>query len=104
MRQAVALGIPRGAGLNHSLKLSVMPLPKPSSVNTAPLPFLGTFTGRSVRKSFRLEIKPGERDFWGPCKRGVDVPGGSVTLGGGVLGSLHLGASVFNKSCFTRLP
>src|SRR5579864_3576014 len=57
MREETALGV----GLNHSLKLSVRPAPNPSGVKTAPLPGSDTFTGRSARKSFRLEKKPRER-------------------------------------------
>src|ERR1039458_8362075 len=97
MREDTALGV----GLNHSLKLSPMPAPKPSGVKSAPLPFLGTFMGRSARKSFRLERKPRERGIWEPARRGVESPAGSVTLGGGVTGSLHLGAIVLNDSCLT---
>src|SRR5882762_9965740 len=48
----------RGVGLNHSLKFSPIPEPKASGVNTAALPFFGIFTGRSARKSFRLERNP----------------------------------------------
>src|SRR5947209_8144815 len=102
MRDAAAPRISRGAGLNHSFKFSVRPLPKASGVNTAPLPFLGTFTGRSARKSRRLEKKPRERGFWAPVRRGADTPEGSVSFGGGVFGSLHLGTSVVNYTCLIR--
>src|SRR5271165_2014415 len=59
MREETAFGV----GLNHSLRFSAMLLPKPSGVNTAPWPFLGTLTGRSARKSLKLEKKPRERGF-----------------------------------------
>src|SRR5260221_29697 len=101
MREAAAPRIARGAGLNHSFRFSVRPLPKPSGVKTAPLPFLGIFTGRSARKSRRLEKKPRERGFWAPEKRGAEPPEGSVTLGGGVPESFHLGSSVLNNTCLT---
>src|ERR1700681_3576534 len=101
MREAAAPRITRGAGLNHSLKFSVRPLPKRSGVKTSPLPFLGTFRGRSARKSRRLEKKPRERGFWAPVRRGAESPDGNVTLGGGVPESLHLGSSVLNSTCLT---
>src|SRR5882757_4011825 len=102
MREAAAPRIARGAGLNHSFKFSVRPLPKPSCVKTSPLPFLGIFTGRSARKSRRLEKKPWERGLWAPVKRGAESPEGNVTLGGGVLGSLHLGTIVLNSTCLIQ--
>src|SRR5260370_4602399 len=99
MREAAAPRIARGAGLNHSIKFSRRPPPKPSCVKTAPLPFLGIFTGLSARKSRRLDKKPGERGFCAAPRRGADPPAGSVTLGGGVPGSLHLCTSVLNHTC-----
>src|SRR6266478_6760824 len=95
MREDTALGV----GLNHSLKLSARPAPKPSVVKTASLPGSVTFMGRSARKSLRLERKPRERGFCEPERRGAVSPAGSVTLGGGVAGSLHLGAIVLTDSC-----
>src|ERR1700690_749189 len=95
MREDTAFGV----GLNHSLKLSETPLPKPSGVNTAPWPFLGTLIGRSARKSLRLEKKPRERGFCEPARRGAESPAGSLTFGGGVPGSLHLGEIVLKDSC-----
>src|SRR6266576_3820249 len=102
MREGAAPGIARGAGLNHSFKFSVSPLPKPSDVKTSPLPFWGIFTGRSGRKSRRLEKKPWERGLWAPVRRGAELPEGNVTLGGGVPGSLHLGSSVLNSTCLIQ--
>src|ERR1700674_3442794 len=101
MREAAAPRIAGGVGLNHSFRFSVRPLPNPSVVKTAPLPFLGIFTGRSARKSRRLEKKPRDRGLWAPARRGANPPEGSVTLGGGVPGSLHLGSSVLNNTCLT---
>src|SRR6266699_2548193 len=99
MREAAAPRIARGAGLKNSFKFSVRPLPKPSWVKTAPLPFLGIFTGLSARKSRRLDKKPGERGFCAAPRRGAEPPGGSVALGGGVLGSLQLRTSILNNTC-----
>src|SRR5712692_10058306 len=102
MRDAAAPRIARGVGLNNSLRFSVRPLPNPSGVKTAPLPFLGIFTGRSARKSRKLEKKPRERGFCAPARRGAESPEGSVTLGGGVPGSFHLGSSVLNDTCLAQ--
>src|SRR5689334_996814 len=87
---------PLGVGLNHSLKFSPMPPPYFSTVKTSPGTFLPTLMGRSTRKSLRFERKPRERGFWTPPRRGAFVPPGKITLGGGVLGSLHFGAMVLN--------
>src|SRR5689334_10641977 len=92
----------RGVGLNHSFRFSVRPLPNSSGVNTASLPFWGTLMGRSARKSRRLEKKPRDSGFCAPVRRGADCPDGSVTLGGGVPGSLHLGTSVLNCTCLRQ--
>src|SRR5580704_17392070 len=90
MREDTALGV----GLNHSLKFSATPPPYSSTVKTSPRTFFGTFTGRSMRKSLRLEIKPRDRGFCEPPRRGAVVPSGRTTLGAGVVGSLHFGALV----------
>src|SRR5713101_3459616 len=88
MRETAPPRIARGAGLKNSFKFSVRPLPKPTCVKTAPRPFLGIFTGLSARKSRRLDKKPGERGFCAAPRRGAEPPEGSVTLDGGVPGSL----------------
>src|ERR1700692_2717626 len=98
MREDTALGV----GLTHSLKFSATPPPYSSTVNTSPLTFLAIFTGRSMRKSLRLETKPRDRGFWEPPRRGAVFPSGKTTLGGGVLGSLHFGAMVLNDIFASR--
>src|SRR5271169_6429770 len=98
IREETALGV----GLNHSLKFSATPPPYSSTVNTSPLTFLATFTGRSMRKSLRLERKPRERGFWEPPSRGAVFPSGRTTLGAGVPGSLHFGAIVLNDFFASR--
>jgi hypothetical protein len=55
-----------------------------------------------MRKSLRLERNPRERGFWEPPRRGAVVPSGRITLGGGVLGSLHFGAMVLNDIFASR--
>src|SRR5580700_6225561 len=95
MREDTALGV----GLNHSLKFSATPPPYSSTVKTSPRTFLATFTGRSIRKSLRLETNPRDKGFWEPPRRGAVFPSGKTTLAGGVLGSLHFGAMVL-KSIF----
>src|SRR3979490_2436099 len=102
MREAAAPRIVRGAGFNHSFKFSVRLPAKPSGVKTSPLRFLGIVPGRSARKSRRLEKKPWERGLWAPVKRGAESPEGNVTLGGGVLGSLHFGTIVLNSTCLIQ--
>jgi hypothetical protein len=62
------------------------------------------FTGRSVRKSFRLDTNPRERGFWDPPSRGAVLPSGKTTLGTGVPGSLHFGAIVLNAIFASRYP
>src|SRR6478736_2226738 len=98
MRDATALGV----GLNHSLKFSPMPPPYSSSVKTSPRTCLAIFTGRSMRKSLRLEINPRESGFCEPPSLGADLPSGKTTLGGGVPGSLHFGAIVLNDVFASR--
>src|ERR1700694_2282147 len=98
MREETALGV----GLNHSLKFSATPPPYSSMVKTSPRTCLAIFTGRSMRKSLRLERKPRDRGFWEPPRRGAVFPSGKTTLGGGVLGSLHFGAIVLNEIFSSR--
>src|ERR1700738_491308 len=62
MREDTALGV----GLNHSLSFSARPPPYSSTVKTSPFTFLEIFTGRSMRKSLKLERKPRERGLWEP--------------------------------------
>src|ERR1700686_799398 len=91
-----------GGGLNHSLKFSEMPPPYSSTVKTSPRTFLAIFTGRSMRKSLRLERKPRDRGFFEPPRRGAVSPSGKITLGAGVVGSLHFGAMVLNDIFASR--
>src|SRR5579872_5741750 len=98
MREETAFGV----GLNHSLKFSATPPQYSSTVNTWPRAFLSILTGRSVRKSLRLEINPRESGFCEPPRRGAVVPSGKVTLAGGVSGSLHFGAMVLNDIFASR--
>src|SRR5579863_1643006 len=92
MREDTALGV----GLNHSFKFSERLSPYSGTVKTSPLASLEIFTGRSMRKSRRLETKPRDRGFCEPPRRGAVFPSGRTTLGAGVLGSLHFGAMVLN--------
>src|ERR1700676_3859010 len=98
MREDTALGV----GLNHSLKFSEMPPPYSSTVKTSPRTFLAIFTGRSMRKSLKLERKPRDRGFCEPPRRGAVSPSGKTTLGAGVVGSLHFGAMVLNDIFASR--
>src|SRR5579864_815134 len=98
MREDTALGV----GLNHSLKFSARPPPYSGTVKTSPLTCLEIFTGRSMRKSLRLDMNPRESGFWEPPRRGAVFPSGRTTLGAGVLGSLHFGAMVLKDFLASR--
>src|SRR2546426_6901043 len=74
MRERLACFAEGGNGWKNSFRLPKKPSPYGSPMNAPPLGSRRTFTGRSARKSLRLEKKLAEIDFCSTVNRGNRGP------------------------------
>src|ERR1700689_2592880 len=78
-REAIAPPVDFGPERNQSLRFSMKPVPKSGGMKALPAASLETFTGRSVKKSFRLPKKLCVIACFFHSNPGVNSPAGRFT-------------------------